>query len=33
MLVCAKAFQELDFDSLMEVYLEGNRENGEDLYP
>ncbi len=33
MLICAEAFQELDFDALMDVYLEGNRENGEDLYP
>ena len=33
MLICAKTFQELDFDALMDVYLEGNRENGEDLYP
>ncbi len=33
MLICAKAFQELDFDSLMDVYLEGNRENGEYFYP
>ena len=33
MLICAKTFRELDLDSLMEVYLEGNRENGEDLYP
>ena len=33
MLICAGTFRELDFDSLMEVYLEGNRENGEDLYP
>ena len=33
MLICAGTFRELDFDSLIEVYLEGNRENGEDLYP
>ena len=33
MLICAEAFWQLDFDSLMEVYAEGNRENGEDLYP
>ena len=33
MLICARTFRELDLDSLMEVYLEGNRDNGEDLYP
>ena len=33
MLICVRTFQELDFDALMQVYLEGNRENGEDLYP
>ena len=33
MLICARAFRELDFEALMEVYLEGNRENGEELYP
>ena len=33
MLICAKTFRELDFDSLMGVYLEGNLENAEDLYP
>ncbi|MBP3659971.1 MAG: GNAT family N-acetyltransferase [Oscillospiraceae bacterium] len=33
MLICVRTFQELDFDALMQVYQEGNRENGEDLYP
>ena len=33
MLICVRTFQELDFDALMQVYLEGNRENGEDFYP
>ncbi len=33
MLICAGTFQELDFEALMQVYVEGNRENGEDLYP
>lgn len=33
MLICARTFQELDFGALMQVYLEGNRENGEDFYP
>ena len=33
MLICVRTFQELDFDALMQVYLEGNRENGEDLNP
>ena len=33
MLIEAKEFKDLDFDALMQVYLEGNRENGEYLYP
>lgn len=33
MLIAARTFDELDFDALMEVYTEGNRENGEYLYP
>lgn len=33
MLISVETFEELDFDALMEVYTEGNRENGEDLYP
>ena len=33
MLHLAKKYSELDFSRLMEVYEEGNRENGADLYP
>lgn len=33
MLIIAKSMGELSFGSLMEIYVEGNRENGEDLYP
>ena len=33
MLQIARKMSELDFASLMEVYEEGNRENGEELWP
>lgn len=33
MLIIANSLRELRFSALMEVYAEGNRENGEDLYP
>lgn len=33
MLISIRTFQELDFDALMTVYQEGNRENGEYFYP
>ncbi len=33
MLIAAKNMGELDFPGLMEIYIEGNRENGADLYP
>ncbi len=33
MLTVAKSLRELHFSSLMAVYEEGNRENGEDHYP
>ena len=33
MLKIAKTMKELSFSALMEVYLEGNRENGKDSYP
>lgn len=33
MLVIARSMGELSFGSLMEIYVEGNRENGEELYP
>lgn len=33
MLTVAKSLRELDFGALMAVYVEGNRENGEDFYP
>lgn len=33
MLICAKAFNELNFDGLMEIYQEGNVENAEYFYP
>ncbi len=33
MLRLAYSLQELDFGQLMEVYLEGNQENGEEFYP
>ncbi len=33
MLVRATRFSELDFPKLMEIYAEGNRENGEFFYP
>lgn len=33
MLHLAKKYSELDFSRLMEVYEEGNRENGAELYP
>ena len=33
MLRLAKKYSELDFAQLMEVYGEGNRENGAELYP
>ena len=33
MLHIAKAMNQLNFSALMEVYEEGNRENGEDLWP
>ena len=33
MLHIARAMNQLNFSALMEVYEEGNRENGEDLWP
>ncbi len=33
MLTVAKNMKELDFLGLMEIYIEGNRENGADLFP
>lgn len=33
MLKLIHSMKELDFSALMEVYIEGNRENGGDLYP
>ena len=33
MLIIAKSFKELSFSKLMEVYLEGNLENGNELWP
>lgn len=33
MLVIARKLQDLSFGKLMEIYLEGNRENGSDLWP
>lgn len=33
MLLLAEKMSQLDFGKLMEVYTEGNRENGEDFYP
>ena len=33
MLLIAKSLRELSFPKLMEVYMEGNRENGADRYP
>lgn len=33
MLLIAKGLGALDFSKLMEVYAEGNRENGEEFYP
>lgn len=33
MLTIATCMRELNFDALMEVYLEGNAENGAQLYP
>lgn len=33
MLIVAKELKELDFSQLMEVYAEGNLENGAELYP
>lgn len=33
MLTVAKSMKQLQFSALMDVYREGNRENGEDLYP
>lgn len=33
MLIIAKSLGELSFGSLMEIYEEGNRENGSELYP
>lgn len=33
MLIIAKSMAELSFDALMEIYVEGNRENGERLWP
>ncbi len=33
MLTIAKSLHELDFSALMEVYAEGNLENGQDLWP
>jgi len=33
MLIIAKSMGELSFGSLMEIYVEGNQENGSELYP
>ncbi len=33
MLIIARSMGELSFGSLMEIYVEGNRENGGELYP
>ena len=33
MLIQVRSFGELDFDALMEIYIEGNVENAEYLYP
>ncbi len=33
MLTAVKTMKELDFPALMEIYVEGNRENGADLWP
>ena len=33
MLYIARSLKELDFARLMEVYEEGNLENGEELWP
>ena len=33
MLILARSMRDLHFSRLMEVYLEGNLENGEELYP
>lgn len=33
MLMIAKSLSELDFDALMEIYVEGNREHGAELWP
>lgn len=33
MLLVAKSLRELSFGNLMEVYVEGNQENGEDKWP
>lgn len=33
MLLIAKSLRELSFGALMEVYIEGNRENGEENWP
>ena len=33
MLILARRMVDIDFSNLMEVYIEGNRENGDDQYP
>lgn len=33
MLVVAKTLEELNFPELMKIYIEGNREHGQDLWP
>ena len=33
MLILARRMADIDFSNLMEVYIEGNRENGDDQYP
>ena len=33
MLVIARSLEELNFPELMKIYVEGNREHGEDLWP
>ena len=33
MLIIAESLAQLDFDALMDIYVEGNRENGERLWP
>ncbi len=33
MLLVAKSLKELNFGALMDIYIEGNRENGADLWP